>query len=172
MTPPAATPWYSRYAVRPAAVPLSANSDLELISSDTTHGGSFLHSENQIPTISIRVTTSRDQASAGLKLILTKARGILSGTTIRGTLIEGPNRPQNANTIRQSGPRRPNPLQTPKRPSPHSAYGPALRYGPSEAPRTRGVIFASLETSPPRPSTTHRISASLEGSRLTLGRAD
>ena len=39
-------------------------------------------------------------------------------------------------------------------------------------PRTRGVISASLEGSPPKPSTTPRASASLEGSEPTLGEAD
>ena len=39
-------------------------------------------------------------------------------------------------------------------------------------PRTRGVISASLEGSPPKPSTALRASASLEGSEPTLGRAD
>ena len=48
--------------------------------------------------VGIRVTTLRDQASAGLKLIPTKARGLLSGTMIRGTLIGGLNRPKNTNT--------------------------------------------------------------------------
>ena len=39
-------------------------------------------------------------------------------------------------------------------------------------PRTRGVISASLESSPPKPSTAPRASASLEGSKPTLERAD
>ena len=39
-------------------------------------------------------------------------------------------------------------------------------------PRTRGVIFASLENSPSRPSTAPRVSASLKFSEPTLGGAD
>ena len=38
--------------------------------------------------------------------------------------------------------------------------------------RTRGVISASLEGSPPEPSTAPRASASLEGCEPTLGEAD
>ena len=38
--------------------------------------------------------------------------------------------------------------------------------------RTRGVISASLEGSPPKPSTAPRASASLEGSEPTLGEED
>ena len=60
--------------------------------------------------------------------------------------------------------------RSPKRSNPHSAHDPAPRYGPSEAsPRTRRAISASLEASPPRPSTAHHSSASLEGRRPTLG---
>ena len=50
------------------------------------------------PTVSTRVTPSRHQASAGLMLIPTKTRGLLSGTMIRGTLTRGLNRRKNANT--------------------------------------------------------------------------
>jgi len=39
-------------------------------------------------------------------------------------------------------------------------------------PRTRGVISASLEGSPSKPSTAPRVSTSLEGSEPTLGGAD
>ena len=39
-------------------------------------------------------------------------------------------------------------------------------------PRTRGVISASLEGSPLKPSTAPRASASLEGSEPTLEKAD
>jgi len=39
-------------------------------------------------------------------------------------------------------------------------------------PRTRGVISASLEGSPSKPSTVPRVSTSLEGSEPTLGGAD
>ena len=39
-------------------------------------------------------------------------------------------------------------------------------------PRTCEVIYASLEGSPSKPSTTPRASASLEGSEPTLGEAD
>ena len=39
-------------------------------------------------------------------------------------------------------------------------------------PRTRGVISASLEGSPSKPSTTPRASASLEGSEPALEKAD
>ena len=49
--------------------------------------------QTKIPTVSTRVTPSRVQASAGLKLIPTKARGLLSGTMIRGTLTRGLNHP-------------------------------------------------------------------------------
>ena len=38
--------------------------------------------------------------------------------------------------------------------------------------RTRGVISASLEGSPPKPSTAPRASASLEGSEPALEKAD
>jgi len=38
--------------------------------------------------------------------------------------------------------------------------------------RTRGVISASLEGSPPKPSTAPRASASLEGSKPALEKAD
>ena len=44
--------------------------------------------------------------------------------------------------------------------------------GPSEPPRTRGAISASLEGSPSRPSTAPRVSASLEGSEPTLEQTD
>ena len=42
--------------------------------------------EEENPQPSIRVTTPRDQASAGLILIPTKAQGLLSVTIIRSTL--------------------------------------------------------------------------------------
>ena len=52
-------------------------------------------------------------------------------------------------------------------------HSPAPRYGPSEdPPRTRRVISASLKASPPSTSTAHRVSASLDDSGSTLGRAD
>ena len=47
----------------------------------------------KIPTVSTRVTPSRGQASAGLMLIPTKARGVLPGTMIKGTLTKGLNHP-------------------------------------------------------------------------------
>jgi len=47
----------------------------------------------KIPTVSTRVMPSRGQASAGLMLIPAKARGLLSGTMIRGTLTRGLNHP-------------------------------------------------------------------------------
>ena len=47
----------------------------------------------KIPTVSTRVTPSRGQASAWLMLIPAKARGLLSGTMIRGTLTRGLNHP-------------------------------------------------------------------------------
>ena len=43
--------------------------------------------QTKISAVSARVTPSRGQASAGLMLIPTKARGLLSGTIIWGTLI-------------------------------------------------------------------------------------
>ena len=50
--------------------------------------------------------------------------------------------------------------------------GPRMQCGPSAPPRTRGVISASLEGSPPKPSTAPRASASLEGSEPALEKAD
>ena len=75
----------------------------------TTLAGAPSHLwQAKTPTVSTRVTPSRDQASAGLMLIPTKARGLLSGTMIRGTLTRGLNRPQDAKTcVKQSGPREP-----------------------------------------------------------------
>ena len=58
----------------------------------------------KIPKVSTRVAPSRSQASAGLILIPTKARGLLSGTMNRGTLIRGLNRPKNINTCLATGP--------------------------------------------------------------------
>ena len=49
--------------------------------------------QTKIPTVSTRVMPSRVQASAGLMLIPTKARGLVSGTMIRGTLTRGLNHP-------------------------------------------------------------------------------
>ena len=49
--------------------------------------------QTKIPTVGTRVTPSRGQASAGLMLIPTKARGLLLGTMIRGTLTRGLNHP-------------------------------------------------------------------------------
>jgi hypothetical protein len=49
--------------------------------------------QTKIPTVSARVMPSRCQASAGLMLIPTKARELLSGTMIRGTLTRGLNHP-------------------------------------------------------------------------------
>ena len=49
--------------------------------------------QTKIPTVNARVTPSRGQASAGLMLIPTKARGLLSGTMIKGTLTKGLNHP-------------------------------------------------------------------------------
>ena len=47
----------------------------------------------KIPTVSTQVAPSSSQASAGLMLIPTKARGLLSGTMIRGTLTRVQNQP-------------------------------------------------------------------------------
>ena len=47
----------------------------------------------KIPMVGTRVAPSMDQAPAGLMLIPTKARGLLSGTMIRGTLTKGLNHP-------------------------------------------------------------------------------
>ena len=49
---------------------------------------------------------------------------------------------------------------------------PTYTVRPIRTPRTRGVISASLEGSPPKPSTAPRVSASLEGSEPTLGGVD
>ena len=75
----------------------------------------------------------------------------------------------------QPGPRRPAAsFQSgrKKRTQRSPARGPRTQCGPSAPPRTRGVISASLEGSPSKPSTTPRASASLEGSEPTLGEAD
>ena len=55
--------------------------------------------QTKIPTVNTRVTPSRGQASTGLMLIPTKARGLLSGTMIRGTLTRGLNCPQDAKHV-------------------------------------------------------------------------
>ena len=47
--------------------------------------------QTKIPMVNARVTPSRSQASAGLILIPTKARGLLSGTITRDTLTRGLN---------------------------------------------------------------------------------
>ena len=113
---------------------------------------------------------SRDQASAGLMFIPTKARGLLLGTIIRGTLIQGPNRSQNAKrnqTIRPTTPKSsPNP---PKEAQSSLSLRPTSAVRPIRGlPLTRGATSASLEASPPRPTTAHRSSASLEATpRLT-----
>jgi len=131
-----------------------------------------LHSENQIPAVSIRVTTSRDQASVGLKFIPTKALGLLSGTIIRGTLIQGPNRPQNAKRNQAIGPTTPKSCPNPKEAQSSLSLRPSSVVRPIRGPlKPAEAISASLEASPPRPSTAHHISASLEGSGPTLGRA-
>jgi hypothetical protein len=65
---------------------------LGIISSDITRRNIATPAgQTKVPTVSSRVTPSRDQASAGLMLIPTKAWGLLLGTMIRGTITRGLN---------------------------------------------------------------------------------